>query len=76
MKTQVSYQFNGLNYVATLNHENWKTFGTVTSRSWTVAPVGHDDITRMLVEVKDQGFRGNDAAGKAAIEAIEKELAA
>ncbi len=54
MKTQVSYQFNGLNYVATLNHENWKTFG----------------------KVKDQGFRGNDAAEKAAIEAIEKGLAA
>lgn len=71
MTTQISYKLEGRNYTATLNHENWKTFGAVTSRSWTVAPVGHDDITRMLVEVKGQGFRGHDAAENAAIEAIQ-----
>lgn len=71
---EIKFQHEGRNYIAKLNHENWKSFGTVEARSWNVHRE-ENQIARdfVLVEGKTRGFKGNNELEKAAIAAIENE---
>ena len=73
MTTQISYQFEGRNYTATLNHQEWKTTDAgLKHRSWNIYPEGND-ITRefVLVQVDGRDFRTENAAQEAAAKAIQ-----
>ena len=70
MKFEIPFTHEGIEYVASLNHAEYKKFGSVEARSWNVNKAGNNIREFVLVEAGKGNFRGYNDLEKAAINAI------